>query len=116
MDFIIDTLSGICLLIGCGLGLSGAIGIFRFKEFYTRLHAASVTDTLCVFFIVAGLALQSGFTLVTLKLIFVVALLWLTGPVASHALIRSAYQTGLKPVLAITRKESELRGDSSSTT
>lgn len=109
MDFIIDSLSWICLLIGSALGLSGAIGIFRFKEFYTRLHAASVTDTLCVFFIVSGLVLQSGFNLVTVKLIFVVALLWLTGPVASHALVRSAYQTGLKPTLGITRKEASLR-------
>ncbi|MGB1309855.1 MAG: monovalent cation/H(+) antiporter subunit G [Leucothrix sp.] len=115
MSVIIDGLSWICLLIGCGLGLSGAFGIFRFKEFYTRLHAASVTDTLCVFFIIVGLILQAGFSLVTVKLIFVIALLWLTGPVASHALIRSAYQTGLKPKLAITRKASSLRGKSSST-
>ncbi len=114
MDFIIDTISWICLLTGSALGLSGAIGIFRFKEFYTRLHAASVTDTLCVFFIMTGLILQAGFSLVTVKLIFVVALLWLTGPVASHALIRSAYQTGLKPTLAISRKTSSQRGDSSS--
>ncbi len=113
MEIIIDGLSWICLLIGCGLGLSGAIGIFRFKEFYTRMHAASVTDTLCVFFIAAGMILQSGFNLVSVKLIFVVALLWLTGPVASHALVRAAYQTGLKPKLGITRKQSSLRGKSS---
>lgn len=112
MSFIVDALSWIFLLIGCGLGLSGAIGILTFKEFYTRLHAASVTDTLCVFFIVGGLILQSGFTLVTVKLLFVVVLLWLTGPVASHALIRSAYQTGLKPTLAISRKQSALKGES----
>lgn len=111
MELIIDGLSGLCLLIGCGLGLSGAIGIFRFKEFYTRLHAASVTDTLCVFFIITGLVLQSGFSLVTVKLILVVVLLWLTGPVASHALIRSAYQTGLKPYLATSRKKSSERGN-----
>ena len=111
MELIIDGLSGLCLMIGCGLGLSGAIGIFRFKEFYTRLHAASVTDTLCVFFIVSGLVLQSGFSLVTVKLILVVVLLWLTGPVASHALIRSAYQTGLKPYLATSRKKSSERGN-----
>ena len=113
MDIIIDGLSWLCLMIGCGLGLSGAIGIFRFEEFYTRMHAASVTDTLCVFFIATGLILQSGFNLVTVKLIFVVALLWLTGPVASHALVSAAYQTGLKPKLGISRKLSSLRGKSS---
>lgn len=110
MEMIINGLSGLCLMIGCGLGLSGAIGIFRFKEFYTRLHAASVTDTLCVFFIITGLVLQAGVSLVTVKLVLVVVFLWLTGPVASHALIRSAYQTGLKPNLKTTRKESSERG------
>lgn len=109
MNLIIDTLSWIFLLIGCGLGLSGAFGIFKFKEFYARLHAASVTDTLCVFFVVTGLVLQSGVSLVTVKLILLVALLWLTGPVASHALVRSAYQTGLKPKLTTSRKASSKR-------
>jgi len=115
MDILLDILSWICLLIGCALGISGAVGIFRFKEFYSRVHAASVTDTLCVFFIMLGLILQSGFSLISVKLIIAVALLWLTSPVASHALIRSAYQTGLKPTLAITRKAAARRGDSSST-
>ncbi len=112
MSLIIDALSWACLLLGCFLGVSGAFGVFRFKDFYSRAHAASVTDTLCVFFIVAGLVLQSGFNLVTVKLIFIVVLLWLTSPVASHALIRSAYQTGLKPTLSTTRKESAKRGQS----
>lgn len=112
MTFIIDALSWACLMMGCFLGVSGAVGIFKFDEFYSRMHAASVTDTLCVFFIVIGLSLQSGFTLVTVKLLFTLGLLWLTGPVASHALIRSAYQTGLKPKLTTTRKESAKRGQS----
>jgi multicomponent Na+:H+ antiporter subunit G len=112
MNFIIDALSWACLMLGCFLGISGAIGIFRFDEFYSRAHAASVTDTLCVLFIISGLVLQSGFNLVTVKMIFIVVLLWLTSPVASHALIRSAYQTGLKPKLAITRKESSKRAQS----
>ena len=112
MNFIIDTLSWGCLILGCFLGISGAFGIFRFKEFYSRAHAASVTDTLCVFFIIAGLVLQSGFNLVSVKMTFIVVLLWLTGPVASHALIRSAYQTGLKPKLSTTRKESAKREQS----
>lgn len=109
MIFIIDVLSWVFLMLGSFLGISGAIGIFRFKEFYSRVHAASVTDTLCVFFIMAGLILQAGFTLVAVKLLFAVGLLWLTGPLASHALIRAAYQTGLKPKLSNTRKGSTKR-------
>ncbi|PID47315.1 MAG: sodium:proton antiporter [Proteobacteria bacterium] len=112
---IINLLSWACLMLGCVLGLSGAIGIFRFEEFYTRLHAASVTDTLCVFFVIMGLVLQAGFSLVSAKLLMIVGLLWLTSPVASHALIRSAYQTGLKPVLATSRSATSHREESSST-
>lgn len=112
MTFIIDALSWIFLMLGCFLGISGAVGIFQFKEFYSRVHAASVTDTLCVFFIMAGLVLQSGFTLVTVKLVLAVALLWFTSPVASHALIHAAYLTGLKPKLTTTRKEAAKRGQS----
>jgi len=112
MNFIIDALSWGCLLLGSFLGISGAIGIFSFKEFYSRVQAASVTDTLCVFFIMLGLILQEGFTLVSVKLIIAVGLLWLTGPLATHALVRAAYHTGLKPKLSITRKESAKRGQS----
>jgi len=115
MAIIIDIISWVFLLIGSALGLSGAIGIFRFKEFYTRLHAASVTDTLCVFFIVTALILQSGMNLVSVKLIIVIALLWITGPVASHALVRAAYQTGLKPNLATPRKKPSEQEEASST-
>ena len=106
MNLLIDVLSWIFLMTGSILGISGAVGIFRFKEFYSRLHAASVTDTLCVFFIVLGLILQAGFTIVSVKLVFVVLLLWLTSPVATHALIRSAYETGLSPVLKTPRSAS----------
>ena len=112
MNFIIDALSWGCLILGSFLGISGAVGIFSFKEFYSRVQAASVTDTLCVFFIMLGLILQSGFNLVSVKLIIAVGLLWLTGPLATHALVRSAYLTGLKPKLSFTRKESSKRGQS----
>ncbi len=112
MTAIIDILSWICLMLGSFLGISGAIGIFTFKEFYSRVQAASVTDTLCVLFIMLGLILQSGLTLISVKLILAVGLLWLTGPLATHALVRSAYLTGLKPKLSITRKESAKREQS----
>jgi multicomponent Na+:H+ antiporter subunit G len=44
---ILDILSGVLLLTGCSLGVIGAIGLIRFPDFYTRMHAAGVTDTLC---------------------------------------------------------------------
>ena len=47
MASLLDILSWISLLVGGFLGITGVVGLFRFPDFFTRLHAASVTDTLC---------------------------------------------------------------------
>jgi len=94
---IIDVLSWI-LLIGGGLvGILGGIGLLRFPDFFSRLHAAGMTDTLCALMIIAGLILQSGFTLLSLKLALILLFLLFTSPTASHALARAALSDGLKP-------------------
>ena len=72
----------------------------RSKDFYTRVHAASVTDTLGVGFILLGLALQAGWTLVAVKLGFIALLIFFTSPAATHALARAALGRGLAPLLA----------------
>lgn len=99
MAIIIDVLSWIFLLAGSFIGISGGIGILRFPDFYTRLHAASVTDTLCAAFILLGLALQAGWGLVAVKLIFIMVFLFFTSPTSTHALVRTALNSGLKPIL-----------------
>ncbi|MFM1891586.1 MAG: hypothetical protein RLZ44_663 [Pseudomonadota bacterium] len=100
MAALLEILSWLLLLGGALLGISGAVGIFRFPDVYTRLHAAGVTDTLCAGLILTGLMLQAGLTLVTVKLLFILGFLWYTSPVASHALASAALHTGLKPRLA----------------
>lgn len=110
MDLLINIFSSILLLFGVLLGISGAIGLFRFPDFYTRMHAAGITDTLCTASIIAGLVLQSGFTLITVKLIFILLFTWYTSPASGHALIKAAYKTGLRPLL---RKDSEQEEKSS---
>lgn len=91
----LDFLSGALIAIGVFFGLTGAVGLFRFPDFFTRVHAASVTDSVSAIFILVGLALQSGFTLVTVKLAFILLFLLLTAPTASHALAKSARHGGL---------------------
>jgi len=100
MELVIQGLSLVLLLGGTFLGISGAVGIFRFPDFYARLHAAGVTDTLCAGSILAGLMLQAGLTLISLKLAFVLLFLWFASPVASHALARAALSRGLAPLTA----------------
>lgn len=99
IDTLINTLSWIFLVTGGFLGITGALGLFRFPDFYTRMHAASITDTLCTTLIVLGLALQSGMDIVVLKFLLLLFILAYTGPTAAHVLAKSARQNGLKPVL-----------------
>ncbi len=70
----------------------GAIGILRFPDFYTRLHAAGKADTLGSMLIVSGLALHTGFTLTSAKIIAIVVFIFLTSPTATHAILRSAFK------------------------
>ena len=95
----IDILSWVLLMAGCFFGISGGIGLLRFPDFYTRMHAAGVTDTLCAALILLGLMLQAGWGLVLIKLFLILALLLLTSPTATHALARAALHSRLKPLL-----------------
>lgn len=100
MSLLLDLMTLILLMGGVFLGVSGAWGIIRFPDFYTRLHAAGVTDTLSAGMILGGLMLQSGLTLVTVKLLFILLFIWHTSPAASHALARAALQAGSQPRLS----------------
>ena len=86
------------VLLGSLFLVIGAIGMIRMPDVFTRLHAASVADTVGVGLILLGLILVSGLTLVSFKLAFLAAFLFLTGPVASHAVARAALDAGVKPL------------------
>jgi len=96
---IIDILSWVCLVSGGLLGVIGGIGIHRFPDFYSRLHAAGITDTLCAVLILLGLGLQAGLSLDAFKLFLIFVFLFFTSPTASHALANAAMHGGLKPKL-----------------
>jgi len=95
----VDLASWICLATGGFLVITGGIGLLRLPDFFTRLHAASITDTLGSGLIVLGLALQGGWSLVTVKLLLIMGFLALTSPTSAHALAKSAFHGGIKPEL-----------------
>jgi len=99
MKNLIDGLSWFCLLAGGFFCIVGALGLLRMPDFYTRMHAASVIDTLGAGLILAGLMMQAGLTLVTVKLLMVGVLLFFASPTATHAIARAAMGRGLKPLL-----------------
>lgn len=96
----LDALSWICLVGGGFFCVVGAVGMLRMPDFYTRMHAASVIETLGAGLILLGLMLQAGFTLVAVKLMIVGLLIFFASPTATHALARAAMARGLKPVLS----------------
>lgn len=100
MNVWIDGLSWVFLVAGGVFCLIGAVGLLRMPDFYTRMHAASVIDTLGAGLILLGLLLQAGLTLISVKLIFLAVLIFFASPTATHALARSAMVRGLKPMLA----------------
>ncbi len=100
MNWLIDITSWLCLLAGGFFCIVGAVGLLRMPDFYTRMHAASVIETLGAGLILLGLMLQAGITLVAVKLFMLGLLIFFASPTATHAMGRSGMQRGLKPQLA----------------
>jgi multicomponent Na+:H+ antiporter subunit G len=105
MNFLLDIVSWILLLSGGFFCISGGVGVLRFQDFYTRIHAAGVTDTLGAGLILIGLMLQATDWIVVLKLIIVLLFGLLTSPTASHALAKAAMHGKLNPVLHVKREK-----------
>lgn len=104
-------LSAVSILMGLFFVFAGTIGVLRLPDFYTRIHAAGMTDTLGAEMILLGLIIQAGFSQMTLKLLMISFFLLLTSPTATHAVAHAAHRAGLKPKLGKYRAKTaeELR-------
>lgn len=97
MAVVLDALSWVLLLSGSALLIVGGVGLIRMPDFYSRIQAAGLTDTLCAILILLGLTLQAPDVPVAAKLLFTLAFLLFTAPTAAHALAKAARQDGLAP-------------------
>ena len=113
IETLITVVSALMLLTGGVFAVIGGVGVVRFPDVYTRLHAGGVTDTIAPLLIVGGLVLQSGWHLLSFKLLLILLFLLFTTPTASHATARAAMAAGIEPV---TRDGRSASGDSSSNT
>lgn len=95
------------LLVGLMFVLAGVIGVLRLPDFYARLHATSKCDTLGLALMVGGVALHSGLTLTTGKIVLLIVFVGVLNATAAHALGRAAYRSGLAPWTADGDKEQE---------
>lgn len=104
MAILLDVISWALLVTGSFFCLTGGIGLLRFPDFFSRIHAASLTDTLGALLILVGLMLQAGWTMALPKLILILLFSLLAGTTASHAMAKAALKSGLSPY---TRKRKQ---------
>ena len=97
IDGVLEVLSWILVWTGGAFVLIGRIGALRLPNFSTRLHAASLTETMATILIFAGMILQAGLSLASVKLVAIMLFLLLTAPTASYALANAALQSGMRP-------------------
>lgn len=97
MELLLDIASWFLLIIGGAFVFIGGVGALRMPDFYTRMHAASLTDTLGTILVITGIILQAGLTLATIKLVAIMVFLLLTSPTAAYALANAARLSGLAP-------------------
>lgn len=98
MAALADIFSWLLIAVGAFFVVAGAIGVLRFPDFFTRLHAVSVCDTIGAGLILTGLMFQGGFSLVTVKLLLIFYFMIFTGPTATHVLAKAALQGRLEPL------------------
>jgi multicomponent Na+:H+ antiporter subunit G len=97
--------------IGMGMGILGlvfflgtAVGMVRFPDFYTRMHAAGKGDTLSTMLMLTGfgLVIMEDFSitswLLLVKILGIVLFIFLTTPTSSHALMRAAFEDDEMPL------------------
>lgn len=95
--------STLLILAGLFFFFVGVLGIFRFPDFYTRLHAAGKCDSLASVLVILGVALYnlvefSGLNLlVTIKIMAIAVFVFVASPTATHAITEAALVLGVEP-------------------
>ena len=89
--------AALSLVVGAGFSLLAALGLVRFPDLYTRIHAASKAGVVGAGFILIALALIAFDFSIILRALVAIAFLLLTSPVSAHLLARATYLTRGKP-------------------
>ncbi|MGF1650394.1 MAG: monovalent cation/H(+) antiporter subunit G [Hyphomicrobiaceae bacterium] len=104
IDLLLHVSSWVLILIGSFFLVAGGIGLVRLPDVFTRMHGASVIDSMGSGLLLTGLLLQAPSFAVGLKLVLIFALILLTTPVAAHALAQAAIISGIEPELTEDRR------------
>ena len=107
LSIMVDMVSWVLIVVGSLSILIGGVGVLRFPDVYTRMHAASITDTVGAGALLLGLMVQAGFTLVTVKLLLMLIFLFLTSPTSSFSLAHAALSSEVEPLLDSDRRDGD---------
>ena len=95
---LVTMFSGFFIVCGVIALLIGSLGLLRLPDVYCRIHAVGMIDTAGASFIILGMIIHEGFTLVSVKLVLIGVFLFFTSPIATHAVAQVAYKSGVAPV------------------
>ena len=98
MDMLLLVLSGLSIAIGVIALLIGSLGLIKLPDVYCRIHAVGMIDTAGASFIILGMIIYQGFSLVSFKLALIGVFLFFTSPIATHAVAQVAHKMGVKPI------------------
>jgi multicomponent Na+:H+ antiporter subunit G len=99
MTAILELLSNLCLLLGGVLCITGGVGLLRMPDFFSRVHASGVTETLAAPLLLIGLLLQMEWSLDSVKVILILILVLATNPTATHAMAKATLHGGQRPLV-----------------
>ena len=99
MEIIVNIVGYVFITAGVFFMISGALGVLRMPEFFTRLHPAGIVDSFGAPLVLIGVAIQNGMNIFSGKIILIILFILLTSPTATHALAKAALFSGLKPLI-----------------
>jgi multicomponent Na+:H+ antiporter subunit G len=112
MTAILEFLSGLCLFLGGVLCITGGVGLLRMPDFFSRVHASGVTETLAAPLLLIGLLLQMELSLDSVKVVMILILVLATNPTATHAMAKATLHGGQRPLLSDNDKDTGGEGSS----
>jgi len=112
MTMVIELLSGLCLLFGSVLCVTGGVGLFRMPDFFSRVHASGVTETLAAPLLLIGLLLQMEWSLDMVKVIMILLVVLATNPTATHAMAKATLHGGQRPLVLADDEDTAGEGSS----
>jgi len=94
-----DIFAVILIIGGLFFFFTSTVGLLRFPDLYTRMHATGKGDTLAVLLITVGAMVHHGLNMNSAKIMLIALFVFIANPTATHAIGRAAFRCGIKPWL-----------------